>query len=172
MSDNDLAQDPELVKEFLVESEELLESVDEGMIALEAAPNDAELLNRIFRALHTIKGTSGFLGFDPVIRVSHRAEDVLNALRRGELKLSRRIIDALLRARDQLGRMLADIRNSQLGEYALDPLLSELEAVQKPDAPLNSGISCWLKAWSSRLCWNVCWRSRRPRSHPRSWGRC
>ncbi|MGO8794576.1 MAG: chemotaxis protein CheA [Candidatus Sulfotelmatobacter sp.] len=139
MSDNDLAQDPELVKEFLVESEELLESVDEGMIALEAAPNDAELLNRIFRALHTIKGTSGFLGFDPVIRVSHRAEDVLNALRRGELKLSRRIIDALLRARDQLGRMLADIRNSQLGEYALDPLLSELEAVQKPDAPPQLG---------------------------------
>jgi len=131
VSNNDLAQDPELVREFLVESEELLERVDEDMVALEVAPNDAELLNRIFRALHTIKGTSGFLGFDPVIRVSHRAEDVLNALRRGELKLSRRIIDVLLRARDQLGRMLKDIGNNQLGEYALDPLLSELEAVQK-----------------------------------------
>jgi two-component system chemotaxis sensor kinase CheA len=139
VNDNDLAQDPELVREFLVESEELLESVDEGMVALEAAPNDAELLNRIFRALHTIKGTSGFLGFDPVIRVSHRAEDVLNALRRGELKLSRRIIDVLLRARDQLGRMLGDIRNNALGEYALEPLLGELEAVQKPDAAPQLG---------------------------------
>ena len=139
MNDNDLAQDPELVREFLVESEELLESVDEGMVALEAAPNDSELLNRIFRALHTIKGTSGFLGFDPVIRVSHRAEDVLNALRRGELKLSRRIIDVLLQARDQLGRMLGDIRNNALGEYALEPLLSELEAVQKPDVPPQLG---------------------------------
>jgi two-component system chemotaxis sensor kinase CheA len=139
VNENDLAQDPELVREFLVESEELLETVDEGMIALEAAPDDTELLNRIFRALHTIKGTSGFLGFDPVIRVSHRAEDVLNALRRGELKLSRRIIDVLLRSRDQLGRMLKDIRNNQLGEYALEPLLSELEAVQKPDAAPQLG---------------------------------
>jgi two-component system chemotaxis sensor kinase CheA len=136
---NDLAQDPELIREFLVESEELLERVDEDMVALEAAPNDSDLLNRIFRALHTIKGTSGFLGFDPVIRLSHRAEDVLNALRRGELKLSKRIIDALLRARDQLGRMLGDIRNNQLGEYALEPLLSELEAVQKPDVPPQVG---------------------------------
>jgi two-component system chemotaxis sensor kinase CheA len=134
VSDNDLAQDPELVREFLVESEELLEHVNEDMVALEAAPNDAELLNRIFRALHTIKGTSGFLGFDPVVRVSHRAEDVLNAMRRGELKLSRRIIDALLKARDQLGKMLQDIRNQQLGQYVLEPLLTELEAVQKPEA--------------------------------------
>src|SRR5271165_580942 len=139
VNDNDLAQDPELVREFLVESEELLERVDEDMVALEAAPNDSELLNRIFRALHTIKGTSGFLGFDPVIRVSHRAEDVLNALRRGELKLSRRIIDVLLRARDLLGRMLKDIRDSQLGEYDLDPLLNELAAVQKPDVTPQLG---------------------------------
>ena len=139
MNDNDLAQDPELVREFLVESEELLERVDEDMVALEAAPDDGELLNRIFRALHTIKGTSGFLGFDPVIRVSHRAEDVLNALRRGELKLSRRIIDVLLRARDQLGRMLKDIRDNRLGEYDLDPLLNELTAAQKPDVAPSLG---------------------------------
>jgi two-component system chemotaxis sensor kinase CheA len=139
VNDDDLVQDPELVREFLVESEELLERVDEDMIALEAAPNDSDLLNRIFRALHTIKGTSGFLGFDPVIRVSHRAEDVLNALRRGELRLSHRIIDALLKARDQLGQMLKDIRNNQLGAYALDPLLGELEAVQKPDVAPQLG---------------------------------
>lgn len=139
MSDNNLAQDPELIREFLVESQELLERVDEDMVALEASPSDAELLNRIFRALHTIKGTSGFLGFDPVVRVSHRAEDVLNAMRRGELKLSRRIIDALLKSRDLLGKMLKDIGNQQLGEYVLDPLLAELEAVQKPEAAPQLG---------------------------------
>lgn len=139
MNDNDLAQDPELLREFLVESEELLEHVDEDMVALEAAPEDAELLNRIFRAVHTIKGTSGFLGFDPVVRVSHRAEDVLNAMRRGELKLSRRIIDVLLRSRDQLGQMLKDIRNNQLGVYALDDLLNELQAVQKVESAPQLG---------------------------------
>jgi len=98
-----------------------------------------ELLNRIFRALHTIKGTSGFLNFDPVVRLSHRAEDVLNTLRRSEVEFSRRIMDALLAARDQLSIMLQDIREGGLKDYALDGLIAELEAVQKP-APAPSRL--------------------------------
>jgi two-component system chemotaxis sensor kinase CheA len=98
--DNEFSQDAELVQEFLVESEELLQRMDQDMVTLEATPSDAELLNRIFRALHTIKGTSGFLGFDPVVRLSHRAEDVLNALRKNDIQLTRRMMDALLSARD------------------------------------------------------------------------
>lgn len=127
---NELSQDESLVREFLVESEELLQRMDQDMVALESTPQDGELLNRVFRALHTIKGTSGFLGFDPVVQLSHKAEDVLNALRRGQVKLTRRMMDALLGARDQLGRMLADIRAGGLHEYELDSLLRELEAVQ------------------------------------------
>ena len=138
--DNDYAQDPELVQGFLVESEELLQRLDEDMVALEEHPKDADLLNRIFRALHTIKGTSGFLGFEPIVRVSHRAEDVLNALRRGDIEVSRRSITALLAARDQLGRMLQDLRSGGLKTYDCDALVSELEAVQKPpDIPLRVG---------------------------------
>jgi two-component system chemotaxis sensor kinase CheA len=134
---NEFSQDDSLVQEFLVESEELLQRMDEDMVTLESTPNDAELLNRIFRAIHTIKGTSGFLGFDPVVRLSHRAEDVLNNLRKGEIQLTRRMMDALLGARDQLGRMLSDIRTGGLKEYAIDELVAELEAVQKPEtAPL------------------------------------
>ena len=133
---NDLSQDPELIQEFLVESEELLQRMDQDMVALETSPTDAELLNRIFRAIHTIKGTAGFLGFDPVVRLSHRAEDVLNSLRRGEIKLSRRMMDALLSTRDQLGAMLEDIRQQRPGEYAIDSLLQELTNVQTmPEAP-------------------------------------
>ena len=138
--DNEFAQDATLVKEFLVESEELLHRMDQDMVALESTPEDAELLNRIFRALHTIKGTSGFLGFEPVVRLSHRAEDVLNALRRGEVRLSRRIMDTLLSSRDQLGQMLDDIRQGGLKQYDLDALLNELEISQKgPDAALRLG---------------------------------
>jgi len=55
--------------------------MDQDMITLEGTPNGAELLNRIFRALHTIKGSSDFFGFEPVVKLSHRAEDVLNGLR-------------------------------------------------------------------------------------------
>jgi len=133
--ENDFLQDPAMIQEFLTESEELLQGMDQDMITLESTPDDAELLNRIFRALHTIKGTSGFLNFEPVVRLGHRAEDVLNVLRRGELRLTRRITDALLAARDQLGQMLSDIRRGGLKTYDLDALLEELEAAQKPEGP-------------------------------------
>lgn len=131
MSD-DFADDPALVQEFLIESEELLEHMDQDMVTLEATPQDAEVLNRIFRALHTIKGTSGFLAFEPVVRLSHRAEDVLNDLRKGEIQLTKRMINALLATRDQLGVMLSDIRQGGLKEYAIDGLVTELEAVRTP----------------------------------------
>jgi two-component system chemotaxis sensor kinase CheA len=124
-------QDPSLVNDFLLESEELLQGMDQDMVALESSPHNEDLLNRIFRAMHTIKGTSGFLGFDPVVRLSHRAEDVLNALRRGEIRLDRRIMDVLLAARDQLGVMLNDIRRGGLKQYQIDALVTELEEVQK-----------------------------------------
>jgi two-component system, chemotaxis family, sensor kinase CheA len=128
---NEFSQDDSLVQDFLVESEELLQKMDQDMVTLEATPNDADLLNRIFRALHTIKGTSGFLGYEPVVRLSHRAEDVLNKLRKGEIQLSRRMMDALLSARDFLGTMLGDIRQGGLKQYEIDALVAELEDVQK-----------------------------------------
>jgi two-component system, chemotaxis family, sensor kinase CheA len=122
-------QDPALLQEFLIESEELLQGVDQDLISLESSPSDQEVLNRVFRAMHTIKGTAGFLGLEPVVRVGHRAEDVLSNLRRGQIQLTARIMDALLAARDQLGKMLGDIRSGGLKQYALDPLLCELQHV-------------------------------------------
>jgi two-component system chemotaxis sensor kinase CheA len=129
---DDFLQDPQLLQDFVVESEEALQRMDQDMVALESAPNDVDLLNRIFRSIHTIKGTSSFLSLDPIVKLSHRTEDVLNALRRGDCRLTRRMMDALLGARDQLGRMLVDLRNQKLGTYALDDLLHELELVQQP----------------------------------------
>jgi two-component system chemotaxis sensor kinase CheA len=128
---SELSDDRLLVEEFLVESEELLQGMDQDMVALETAPDSADLLNRIFRALHTIKGTSGFLGFEPVVRLGHRAEDLLNALRKGEAQLLRPTIDALLATRDFLGKMLGDIRQGGLQQYELSGLLNELEAALK-----------------------------------------
>ena len=131
--ENEFAQDDSLVQDFLVESEELLQGMDQDMVTLESTPNDADLLNRIFRALHTIKGTSGFLGYEPVVRLGHRAEDVLNKLRRGEIQLTRRMMDALLQTRDQLGIMLNDIRQGGLKKYEIDGLVAELELAQKSE---------------------------------------
>jgi two-component system chemotaxis sensor kinase CheA len=132
--DDELSQDPSLVRDFVLESEELLQRMDQDMVALESAPGDGELLNRVFRALHTIKGTSGFLGFPPVVRLSHSAEELLNGARRGEVTLDRRAMDLLLAARDQLGVMLKDISQGGLQQYQLDALLAELQEAQKPRA--------------------------------------
>lgn len=125
-----IIQDPALLREFLIESEELLQGVDQDLVGLESSPTDADLLNRVFRALHTIKGTAGFLGLEPVVQLGHRAEDVLTNLRKGKLLLNQRIMDALLAARDQLGKMLGDIRAGGLKQYSLEPLLGELQQVQ------------------------------------------
>jgi chemotaxis protein histidine kinase CheA len=135
--ENQFSQDAALVNEFLVESQELLHGMDQDMVALESAPQNDELLNRIFRALHTIKGTSGFLGFAPMVRLAHHAEEVLNHLRRGEIALTRPRIDALLAARDQLNGMLADVRNGGLQEYEIAGLLAQLEAAALVQASDN-----------------------------------
>jgi len=131
---SELAKDPALLQEFLTESEELLQGMDEDLIALEASPKDSELLNRAFRALHTIKGTAGFLEFDAIVRLSHSAEEVLNSVRKGEAPLTHSMTDVLLRARDQLGKIITDIRRNETREYSLDNLIAELESVRRPGA--------------------------------------
>ncbi len=78
---NELSQDQALIQDFLTECEELLQQMEQDLLALESA-HDPELLHRIFRAMHTIKGTSSFLGFDRLVELTHKAEDLLNDLRK------------------------------------------------------------------------------------------
>jgi two-component system chemotaxis sensor kinase CheA len=136
-------RDPALVDAFIVETEELLQSIDQDLVGLEHVPGDDELLNRVFRALHSIKGTAGFLGFAPIIQLGHHAEDVLNALRRREVQLTQSTMNALLATRDRLGVMVADLRGGGLKpKYEIEALLVELDRLQKPQAAAledNSG---------------------------------
>ena len=101
----DTYPDHDLIQQFVLEAKDLLQSIEQDMIALELSPENDEILNRMFRALHTVKGTSGFLGVEPVARLSHRAEDVLSGLRGREVQFTRRTANVLLAARDQLGQM-------------------------------------------------------------------
>jgi len=137
--DQEQLQDDPLIQEFLVESSELLDHAVQDLVVLESAPAEPETLNRIFRALHTIKGTSGFLGFDDMVRLSHRAEDVLNDLRKGAYIASPHIVDLLLKVADLLRTMLGDISAKRSGTYDLAPLVSELEAIHAQTAePQNA----------------------------------
>ena len=94
--------DDELRDDFLVEARELLQRLSEQLVELEASPRDAELLNAVFRAFHTVKGGAGFLAIDPMVQLCHQAEDLLNEARNGVVVLDSAQMDALLEALDLL----------------------------------------------------------------------
>lgn len=130
----EMPQDAGLLQEYLAECDEMLQRLDQDLVALESAPQDEAVLNRIFRAFHTIKGTSGFMGFTQVVELTHHGEDVLNVLRKGTRKVTHRTMDALLAALDQLRRMMADICNNENKVYEITPLLARLRnAVEAPE---------------------------------------
>jgi len=134
MSD-DLANDDVLVAEFLTECGELLLKMDEDLILLEKAPTDPELLNRVFRELHTIKGTSSFLRIDSIVTVAHAAEDYLNQLRKGDSLLDTRGMNALLAAGDALRDLLNDVASKSDVPRDFRSLLSELETLRSGEVP-------------------------------------
>lgn len=101
----------EILEDFLVEAFELIEQIDQDLVELEARPNDLELLNRIFRVAHTVKGSSSFLNFDVLTRLTHHMEDVLNKARRAELKLTAEVMDVVLESIDMMKALLHGIRD-------------------------------------------------------------
>ena len=94
------AFDPEILQDFLTESGELLEELEGDLVTLESSPDDLELINQVFRALHTIKGSASFLGLKNLVDVAHAAETALNAARSGKVNIDRNAMDLLLEAVD------------------------------------------------------------------------
>ncbi|MHB8919473.1 MAG: chemotaxis protein CheA [Halothiobacillus sp.] len=119
----------ELLQDFLIEAGELLDALDTQLVGLEQAPNDKELLNAIFRAFHTIKGGAGFLEVTPLVEVCHRAEDIFNLLRNGELTVTSAIMDVMLRVLDALNSMFASLRSGVLPPSVGAAFLREIEAL-------------------------------------------
>ena len=102
----------ELLEDFLVESFELIEQIDHDLVELESNPDDLELLNRIFRVAHTVKGSSSFLNFDTLTELTHHMEDVLNKARHGELKITADVMDVVLKSVDMMKGLLVSIRDN------------------------------------------------------------
>ncbi len=118
----------EIIEDFLVEAEELINSLDNNFVKLESSPNDLDLLNEIFRAIHTIKGTSSFLGFEQVTTLSHRMEDILNKLRKSEMVVTPDVMDLLLESLDILKGLLENVHAGSSEEVDLDDILARLTA--------------------------------------------
>jgi len=102
----------DIIKEFLVESNDNLDQLDAGLVELEKDPYSNELLGSIFRAIHTVKGTSGVLGFPKLEAVAHGGENLLSKLRDGQLRLNTEITTGLLRMVDAIREILGSIENS------------------------------------------------------------
>ena len=100
----------EILNDFLTESTEMIDVLDQRFLALEADPNNADLLNEIFRAMHSMKGGAGFLGFTHLVDVTHRGESILNKMRQGEMAVVPAIINVILEAVDVVKALMHDIR--------------------------------------------------------------
>ncbi len=120
----------EIVHEFLVESYENLDQLDQDLVALESDPSSRALLSSIFRTVHTIKGTSGFLGFGNLERVSHVGESLLSELRDGERAMDQPTADVLLALVDTLRAILAKVESGAGDDLDVDPMVARIVAVQ------------------------------------------
>ena len=132
----------EAVTEFLIESHENLDQLDNDLIALEESPDDTETLSSIFRTIHTIKGTCGFLGFSTLESVTHVGENLLGKLRDGAMSMDEAIADALLELVDAVRSMLSSIEatgSDGSGDYSdLIQVLDDLLNAEQGAAPAEA----------------------------------
>lgn len=129
-------EDDELIKDFIVESQEHLSDVESQLLTLESQQNgvDVALVNKVFRAVHSIKGAAGFLGFEVLESLAHRGEEVLNRLRNNEMRPTSVVINTLLKATDRLKGLLDSLETSNEQDVtehivALERLLNAESAV-------------------------------------------
>ena len=120
--------DPELLGEFVSEAVQGLRDVEQDLLALEGSNQcDNDLVNRVFRAVHTIKGNAGYMGLDNLVSVAHKAETLLDGVRDGSREPSAEVMDAVLGAIDSLNEMLAE---ADLGaSYDPSPIVAKLNQV-------------------------------------------
>lgn len=127
-------EDEELLQDFLVEAGEILEELNEQLVDLEQRPEDTELLNAVFRGFHTVKGGASFLSLTALVDVCHRAEDVFNNLRSGELEVNSRLMDVILPVVDVVNNQFDEIRAGKEPTPAAPELLAQLEGLLLGDA--------------------------------------
>ncbi|MDH0617925.1 chemotaxis protein CheA [Pseudomonas fulva] len=137
--------DEEILQDFLVEAGEILEQLSEQLVELESRPDDADLLNAIFRGFHTVKGGAGFLQLNELVECCHIAENVFDVLRKGERRVDAELMDVVLEALDAVNGMFAQVRERSEVTPATPELLAALarlaesgsaEAAPAPAAPV------------------------------------
>lgn len=124
--------DEEILQDFLIEAGEILEQMSEQLVDLERAPDDADLLNSIFRGFHTVKGGAGFLGLNALVDTCHGAENVFDNLRNRGRELTSDVMDTILQALDTVNDQFSAVQNREEPVIADPTLLEALHRYAKP----------------------------------------
>ncbi|MBD1590119.1 chemotaxis protein CheA [Pseudomonas typographi] len=124
--------DEEILQDFLVEAGEILEQLSEQLVELESRPDDADLLNAIFRGFHTVKGGAGFLQLHELVECCHIAENVFDILRKGERRADAELMDVVLEALDTVNSMFGQVRERSPVTPASPQLLEALARLAEP----------------------------------------
>lgn len=124
--------DEEILQDFLVEAGEILEQLSEQLVELESRPDDADLLNAIFRGFHTVKGGAGFLQLNELVECCHIAENVFDILRKGERRVDSELMDVVLEALDTVNSMFGQVRERSDVTPATPELLAALARLAEP----------------------------------------
>ncbi|MBX8491474.1 chemotaxis protein CheA [Pseudomonas lijiangensis] len=126
--------DEEILQDFLVEAGEILEQLSEQLVELESRPDDADLLNAIFRGFHTVKGGAGFLQLHELVECCHIAENVFDILRKGERRVDAELMDVVLEALDTVNSMFGQVRERTDLTPATPELLAALSRLAEPES--------------------------------------
>ncbi len=132
MADYSLLNDPdmkEIFESFLIETREILEKLDLDLVKLESQPEDKDLLNEIFRSFHTIKGTSGFLGLVKLQALTHKLEDILNKLRKGEITINDDLMNGILKGFDSITELIDVVESNKNEDYNSEEVTQELQTL-------------------------------------------
>ncbi|MBI6855224.1 chemotaxis protein CheA [Pseudomonas lijiangensis] len=133
--------DEEILQDFLVEAGEILEQLSEQLVELESRPDDADLLNAIFRGFHTVKGGAGFLQLHELVECCHIAENVFDILRKGERRVDAELMDVVLEALDTVNSMFGQVRERTDLTPATPELLAALSRLAEPQSAEQAEVA-------------------------------
>ncbi|MDA8141611.1 MAG: Hpt domain-containing protein, partial [Desulfobacteraceae bacterium] len=130
--------DSSLLQDFIVETGEHLENTERNLLRLEPQARDAKVLNEIFRAIHTIKGSSEYLGLERIAELSHKLESLLDLVRRSERELTTQVIDLLIDTNDRIAQLVDDLAQHEQEKAAINDVVARLEAMTGEAAPVSA----------------------------------
>src|SRR3989304_3573160 len=154
MQQDEMQQDEmqELIRDFVIETDEVLEGLDQCFVKLEESPGDLGLINEILRAVHSIKGSAGFLGFTRLVEVAHQSENVLNKLRQQEIQATSETIDIILESVDVLKALMSEIKDNTGAQIDINTIKRKLSLLLEYSALLETSSDESEKPGETSLC--------------------